>query len=1437
MKTGQIRIGIDIGSTTAKVVVMNPAAEIIYSAYRRHNAETLLTLKTIIQEASQELELGDVKIDLLITGSAGMGISEKFDIPFIQEVVASAEVVRQLYPEVKTLIDIGGEDAKMIFFKPDGAPDIRMNGACAGGTGAFIDEMAMLLNIPVSELDNLAKNHTTIYPIASRCGVFAKTDMQNLLSREIPWEDIAASVFNAVALQTLSTLSRGNFPSPQILFSGGPLTFLPSLQSAFMRVLSVDQNSVMDVDNAELLPAIGAALANNGSQQKTTLTQLIDLLNKNPKTNSTTHGRLLTLFEDELEFKTWEKARSQHQIEKLDVSQLNGDNYFLGVDSGSTTTKVVLIDDQGRIAFDYYHNNNGNPINTVREGLKKVQRTFEDNHSSPNIVKSVVTGYGEDLIRMAFGFDDGVVETLAHFRAAKAYDEDVTFILDIGGQDMKAIFVNDGHIQNIEINEACSSGCGTFIESFARSTGNSVSDFAEMACASTAPCDLGSRCTVFMNSKVKQSLREGAEVEDISAGLAYSVIKNALHKVLKVTNPAVLGDHIIVQGGTFRNPAVHRAIEHLLEKPVLCPEIPELMGAYGAALTALDTYDPNQEDESNFVEFDELDSVGPQTKRHIRCRGCENNCNVTKLIFQNKNVFFTGNRCEKIYTNSGKRERKGISLPDLKYELLFDREMAPSSTPALTVGIPRGLNLYENFPFWNTLFVESGIKVHLSDPSTSGLAEKGVGTIMSENICYPAKIMHGHIFNLIDAEVDRIFFPMVFYEEKEFVDSDNCYNCPILSGYPDVIRSAIDPEGKYGIPLDMPAINFNDKALLKKACTKYLKGLGIGAKTIRRAFEQAVKAQQKYKESVRALGAEILKKAREDERPVILLMGRPYQIDPMINLKTPEMLINFGMDVITEDAIPKTANQTVDGGYALTQWTYSNRFYHAAHWAGQQPNVEVVQLNSFGCGPDASVVDNIKSILGEYSKGHTVIRVDEIKSTGSTKLRLRSMIELLNKKEKAGEYTHTPGKNVRPYLESDRDKTLIIPQFSHFCAPSFISPILQAGFNIETLPPSNRQSVEVGLKYTNNDICYPGLIVIGDVIKALQSGKYDLTNVAVAFFQTGGQCRASSYLPLLKRALLSSGFEDIPIVSLSTAGMIQDEQSGFNVNIKELLSKMILSISFSDALSTMYHAAAIREVHKGEARQVADKYLAMLDHGTIPLDKEAILETLGQAVADFNNIETVDRDYPVVAIVGEIYLKYNTFGNHNAAQWLMDQGIEVIVPPLMKFFTGILYVLKGQVKSSLKRMDIPWLIAQLTIYQIQTFVDDIDKVMKEFRYYRPSHAVKDMVKKVEDIVEMTHQYGESWLVAGEIAAFMEDGVKNVLCLQPFGCIANHVIAKGIGTRIKEKFPQLNLLYLDLDPGTSEVNFFNRLHFFIDHTKSEYNKTYETENSIILNVIA
>ncbi|MGW8250678.1 MAG: acyl-CoA dehydratase activase-related protein, partial [Anaerolineales bacterium] len=717
----------------------------------------------------------------------------------------------------------------------------------------------------------------------------------------------------------------------------------------------------------------------------------------------------------------------------------------------------------------------------------------------------------------------------------------------------------------------------------------------------------------------------------------------------------------------------------------------------------------------------------------------------------------------------------------------------------------------------------SGFSVRLSDRSSQALFEKGAGTVMSENICFPAKLLHGHIFNLLEAGVDRIFYPMVFYEKREFNNAINCYNCPIVSGYPDVVRSAIDPQNKYGVPFDQPAVTFQDLKLLKKTCKEYLYGLGIDRSTFERAFSMALAAQESYRQQVRQLGAETLQRARAEDRKVVLLAGRPYHLDPLVNHKIPEILAGMGVDVITEDSVPIQEGQELENQMVLTQWAYLNRIFHAARWAGQQPDVELAQLNSFGCGPDAFALDEVKGILGEHHKNHTIIRIDEITSTGSARLRLRSMLEASLEKSVPARADSSlevnSRKTTRLYRKSDNQKVIIVPEFARFCTPPIIRPGFDMGYRIETLPSPDNESVQVGLKYTNNEICYPGIIVIGDAIKALQSGRYDPQEVIVGSWETGGQCRASNISCLLKKSLVAAGYEDIPVVTLSTRLKSFNPQPEFKFNIVEYLYKALLGMVYSDGISALYHASIVRERHRGDADSLADKYMLPFENGSMPLTRSVVIETLRQAVSEFNSLSMDKERRPKVGIVGEIYVKYNTFVNNNLVQWLIDQQVEVILPPLLSFFTGSFIGLKAGVQARIRHPDLLYYIAALGKKLVRSVISEADAVSSEFRFYHPRKDDDETARTAQSIVQLTHQYGEGWLLSGEIGEYVKAGVENIICLQPFGCIANHVIAKGVAKRIQNIYQDLNLLYLDLDAGISQVNYFNRLHFFLEQART------------------
>ncbi len=1411
----EYRAGLDVGSTTAKLVIIDAEETIVFSKYVRHNTKINATVERIFKEVKEKI--GNIRFSFNITGSAGMGLSEKFHIPFVQEVIATAEVVKVKFSELKTLIDIGGEDSKMIFFHQNKPPDIRMNGNCAGGTGAFIDQMAGLLNMNPLQLDKLAETHTKIYPIASRCGVFAKTDIQNLLSNKIPKADIAASIFHAVALQTMNTLARGFEIVPKLMFTGGPFSFLPNFTKIFSKTIKVAPQDMLQTNAPELMTALGAAIFPQKNEQSIRLDELIARIKKHENTPTLNTNRLAPLFASQTAFADWQKRKIGKNVKRCDFTNYDKQKCYIGIDSGSTTTKICVIGEDNELLFDFYKSNHGNPIETVQEGLLLIAKEIEKSQQNIHIAQTAVTGYGEDLIKASFGIDFGMVETIAHFRAATFFSPKVSFILDIGGQDMKAIFVENGLIKRIELNESCSSGCGSFYESFGKSLEYSVSDFSLKACQAKNPCDLGTRCTVFMNSKVKQSLRENATLEDISAGLAISVIKNALFKVLKLNNYDALGNFVVVQGGTFRNPAILRALENLTGKTVFCTDIPELMGALGAALAAKNK-NKGKAQKSAFIGFENVKNVNHYTTKQITCKGCDNNCYITKFEFSENRSFVSGNKCEKIFSNKGEQYKKGFNLFAFKEKLIFAKIEKASTQRKIKIGFPRVLNMFDNYPFWNALFSKLGFETILSDNSTYALYEKGLGTLMSDSICFPAKLVHGHVFNLINKQVDRIFFPFVVYEDEEFEFAQNSFNCPIVSSYSDVVKSSIDPFSKYKIPIDSPVISFTNKKLLRKACFSYLKQFKVSKTEFSKAFAFALAQKEAVKQKIQRKAKEIIERNRKNKSICIILAGRPYHIDPLINHRSPDILTDLGCDVLTEDAVPNLIEKE-NTRQIITQWSYPNRIFNAAKWlAKQEHNFQFIQLNSFGCGPDAIVVDECIDILSEKGKNHSLIRIDEISSTGSIRLRLRSIIESIKMNDAQRE--HACKKNVPAALftEKEKHRTILAPYFGDMYSPYLPTIFALGGYKLINLPKPNKKSVEFGLKYSNNEICYPATIIVGDIIKALKSGKYNREEVAVGITQTGGQCRASSYLALIKRALNAAGFSDVPVISVN-AGNTENFQPGFKINWRKLLPTVFTTMLFADSLAKIYYSTIVREKNKGETMRLYNKY----QQKSLPLilgKKNALLyDLLKEAVDDFNTLPTKGGAFPKIGLVGEIYVKYNSFGHQNITDWLIKNGIEVVVPPIIDFFLQFFVNREVNKKQYIRKTNlVSDFMSFILEYKVNRHVERVNKILSNFKFYSPIIGIRDIAQKASRILSLANQFGEGWLIPAEIAEFAENQINYVVSVQPFGCIANHVVSKGVEKRIKDLYPNLNLLFLDFDDGVSPVNILNRLHFMARNVK-------------------
>jgi predicted CoA-substrate-specific enzyme activase len=1422
MNTGNTgRIGIDIGSTTLKIIILNSKNEIIHKTYRRHKANIHQTLTESLNTLVGQFP--DERFTVCLTGSAGMGVAERAGIPFIQEVVASVEVVKKEYSGARTLIDLGGEDAKMVFFETGKQPDIRMNGNCAGGTGAFIDQMADLMHISVEELGKQAMQYKKIYPVASRCGVFAKTDVQNLIARNIPLPDLAMSILHAVALQGITTLARGKDVLPEILCTGGPLTFLPALRNAFKEVLQIESDAWILPENSEYFPAWGAALHRHEEQTAQELAFIVRKLNESNQSRQ--KKTLPALFGNETEYREWKKNRKIKTLEKTGIIPGKELNCFLGIDSGSTTTKILVIDEHRRIVYDYYADNEGNPLKKAAEGLTEFYEEAARKNAPVRMLASAATGYGEDLIKSAFNLDYGIVETVAHLSGAQYVDADVSFVLDIGGQDMKSIFVDNGVISNIELNEACSSGCGSFLQNFAATMNLSLSEFTQAACLAKYPADLGSRCTVFMNSKVKQSLRENASLADIAAGLAYSVVKNCLFKVLKITNLNRLGEHIVVQGGTFRNDAVYRALELLSGKPVSSTGNPEIMGALGAALYAwkknTEKTETGEKAERKTLAypFSPTSVLLTSEYKELQCKGCTNQCSVLRFRFANGNICYAGNKCEKVFFNQNTAPRKGYNAFELKNEIMT---AAPSSFPhgekmpvRRRIGIPRVLNMYENYPFWRTLFTGCGFEVVLSPASTLALYRKGVGSVMSDNICFPAKLVHGHILALVEQGVERIFYPVVVKEEKEFNEANNSYNCPVVSGYPDVVRCSMETEEKFAVPLDKPVVTFHDNQALKKACFKYFSTLDVSPDVFRDAFEKAVDEQNSVRKQLQEQQKIRLDKAVRDNELIFVVAGRPYHADPLIHQKTGQILSDLGVHVLTDDVF-----RTEEGGEfnrlnMVSQWSYPNRVVQAAMKVAQLPeNVQLIQLNSFGCGPDSFFMNETGEILRQAGKNHTVLRIDEIAATGSIRLRLRSFIESLKTQTGTNALCHQPYRGYeRTYTEADKHKTILVPWFADFLSP-FVPAIGElSGYKIENLPKTTEASAETGLKYGHNEVCYPATLILGDIITALQSGKYDLDNIVVAVTQTGGQCRATNYLSQIKAGMTNAGFSRIPVIAIATGGVFQNEQRAFKIPFMKIADVLIHTILYADALQQMYNSTVVREKRKGETQQFFDFYIYKGVEAARNNAPQTLLQLLKQAVADFNAIPIYECEFVQVGLVGEIYVKYNQYGQSHISEWLRAKRMEVLLPPALDFVMQYFVNFKVNKANGVGRGSVLQHCLNPLFRQYMTArIKRVEKIMKFYRFYRSSESVFEKAQYASEIIDLSHQFGEGWSIAAEVAAYARNGINKIVCIQPFGCIANHVVAKGIEKRLKRFYPDMNLLFLDVDGGMAEVHWENRLHF-------------------------
>lgn len=1392
MQSPAYYIGLDIGSTTVKAAVLDATEKMLFSSYARHYSEVRQSAAALLREIAGFA--GDTPCLVSITGSGGISLAGEMGLPFIQEVLASNLAIRKRIPDADVVIELGGEDAKLTFLS--GGLDQRMNETCAGGTGAFIDQMAAFIGTDAAGLDRLAQKHSTIYPIASRCGVFAKTDILPLLNEGCAREDIAASIMQAVVNQTISGLARGRAIRGKIVFLGGPLFFLPSLRRRFTAMLKEMREAVFPEDG-HFFVALGAAYhAMTMRPQSLSFARCLSVLEG--RGAEQTYGRLPPLFTSREEREAFAARHADCRAARRDLAAASGDAW-LGFDCGSTTIKAALLDAEGNLLYTFYDSNRGDPL---RAALGVLAEIYARKRPDLTIRAAAATGYGSALLTAALRLDADEVETVAHFTAARFFEPRVSFILDIGGQDIKCMRIRNGVIDRINLNEACSAGCGSFIENFAESLNMPLADFVDHALRAASPVDLGTRCTVFMNSKVKQAQKEGADVGDIAAGLSYAVVRNACFKVMKISNPAELGEYPVAQGGAFANDALLRALELELGRPVMRPGISGLMGAFGAALIARKRGPLNGK--TGLLGPEELRSFSARMST-TRCRRCANACLLTVTSFADGRRFISGNRCER---GAEAEPRPRINLYAYKYKRLFEpyTPLEESAARRGVLGIPRALNIFENYPLWFTLFTRLGFRVVLSSPSSKELYYSGYDTIPSQTVCYPAKLAHGHVLDLVGRGVKTIFFPCL-PNEQQSAGAAGTFNCPVVIGYPELLArniSAIEEQGITFIHEFLPL----DRGMLARR----LRGIPLFSRIPRAELEEAVRAgfaeMDAFHQDMRNAGEAALASLAADGGLGVILSGHPYHTDPEVHHGVSDVVTSCGMAVLTEDSV---AHLMPDPGplRVVDQWAYHSRLYRAGAYAATTDNLAVLQLVSFGCGLDAITSDQLEEIVTLRGRLYAQIKIDEGANLGPARIRIRSLrAAMRERREQQTCRALAPCAPPPVFTRAMREShTLLVPQMSplHF---QFTEEVFAAeGYRAVLLPSVNRAAIELGLRHVNNDACFPAIVVVGQLLEALKSGAYDPEKVALVISQTGGGCRATNYIGFLRKALQDAGLERVPIVSFSTS--IQEGAPGISLTGR-MLRRMIMAGHYGDALLRMIHRVRPYEREAGStealAARWAEKAKKNIASGNIPRFEWNMMSM----IREFDRLPLLSGERkPRVGLVGEVLLKYHPDANNNAAGIVEEEGGEAVVTGLMDFLLYNFYDhifnyehLAGRKKDSRAAMaGIAFL--EFTRLGMRFCFGRSKRFNMPVRFH-------ELRKKTKDLISLGHQTGEGWLLAAEMVRMLEDGVNNILCMQPFGCLPNHITGKGLLKELKRRYPQANIIALDYDPGASEVNQINRI---------------------------
>ena len=1449
-KTEKVLVGIDIGSTTTKVVVVDPVDEaIIYSDYRRHNAEQIRSVKSVLE--SLALRFPESKIRVCVTGSGAKLLAESLGIPFIQEVVANSVALRKKYDHVGTAIELGGQDAKIIFFHKNertgslNVSDMRMNGSCAGGTGAFIDEIAIVLKTPVEEFDALASKGECVYDISGRCGVYAKTDIQPLLNQGVSRENVALSTFHAIAKQTIGGLAQGLDIEKPVVFEGGPLTFNPTLIRVFSERLSLSPEEVLVPEHPELMIAYGAALSLQemfrDHETEYTAEELIrklenECLNKEEKFTDGTKPFFSS--EDEKEQFLKRHALLEPGEMKMEPGQVL--QVYLGIDSGSTTTKFVLIDEDENILDSFYAPNEGNPLMVAKDALIAMGERYRKMGVTLDIIAAGTTGYGELLFAKAFDTECHIVETVAHARAAAKYVDNVTFVLDIGGQDMKAIWIDNGTIKNIVVNEACSSGCGSFLENFASTLNISAKDIAKAAFASQNPADLGSRCTVFMNSRIITEQRNGKSPEDIMAGLCRSIIENVFTKVIRVSNLDSLGDKIVVQGGTFYNDAVLRAMEQYTGRDVIRTPYPGIMGAIGAALTAKERFQKGKS-KKTFIGLDALDGFTFTQESNSPCPFCMNHCKRTIVSFSNGKTWITNNRCERgevIGNPADENVREQVKLKKQKMDevpnmfrireqLLFqdypyDRLEAEKD---ITIGLPRVLSYWEMMPFWKTFWLALGFKVRISDSSTRKIYESGLSAVTSDTVCFPAKLVHGHLRNLAEKKVDRIFMPSVTTVPSENMEETSQYMCAVVKGYPIVVRNSDNPEKYFQIPFDAPLFHWYSTSDRNRQLIQYMEeNFQISRDSVLAAIEFGEKAQEMFQKELKAQGQHVLEEVKRKDTFAIVLASRPYQNDALVNHELPEMFTRLGIPVLTADSVPGVNDVDLSNSRLDVVNNYHARMLSSAVLAAESAHLEYVQLVSFGCGHDAYLSDEIIRMMKEISgKVPLILKVDESDIQGPLGIRVRSFIETVSmgrnqKKELEVNKLQNPYP-VKFTKESKNERYVLVPNTSHAFCRVMSAALSTQGVKAEPLEIGREKAIQLGKQYVHNDICFPAQIVIGEALAALQSNQYKDKKVAIGMGKYIGDCRLTHYSALLRKALDDAGYSDVPILTNDDEDY-HNLHPGFKMNLFSAL-RIAFALPMIDVLEELLRKIRPYELVKGSAEQAFNSAMDAVVYGLQNHGIRGARKGFQEAIEIMSKV-SYDRTQlrPQVLIVGEYLLNFHPGANHDIEDYLEKNGFEIIEARMTDVIRKTYFNLDSQViEYHVKRP-----IGKKIWYRVANNIFNMahsmtDKIARKHPLFTPVCRMQDLVKESDPIIHHTFDAGEGVLIPGEILHHAKHGCRAFVILQPFGCLPNHVVGRGISKRLKELYPDAQILPLDYDPDVSFANIENRLQMLIMNIKA------------------